>query len=271
MPQLAPKTLPAGKLDVVEFGRQLVTTGDLDPVYVVLHNAGLSKTELYKWLIPYWCFYHVGTACHIADHPYYWPTMAKAAASKDYPRSSERRHFRGAFAIKAVEKLAKVGWLRPIEQLIEGSPLTLSTVMKRVKTWYGFGDWIAFKVADMLERLDICKVTFTEADTFLFDSPREGATLVVEHNATHKVDDHPKWAMDYLSIHLGTLDAPPRKERKLNGQEYETILCKWKSHLSGHYTVGKDIHEVREGLLRFSKCRTSQALLAGGKKGGLWK
>jgi hypothetical protein len=78
------------------------------------------------------------------------------------------------------------------------------------------------------------------------------------------------WAYDRLIKELGDLRAPPRYERPINIQEVETILCKWKSHLSGHYELGKDIIEVRHGLLRYAKCKLSQHLLAAGKRGGIW-
>lgn len=271
----ASPTLPNGMQHVVDFGRQLVLTGDLDPVYVVLKHADMPPAKLHEWLLAYWCFYHVGTACRITDSKSYWGVMREAAANKKYPRSSERRHFRGAFAVRAVDYLSKVHVEDRFAALIDNSvdhrPLTLSVVMKRVKAWYGFGDWIAFKVADMLERLGIQQVQFDNADTFLFDSPKQGAQLVFEHyGGQSKTDNVPEWALEYLHAHLGHMQAPPGKERTLNGQEYETILCKWKSHLSGHYKVGKDVHEVRHGLLGYATCRTSQLLLQAGSKGGLW-
>lgn len=257
--------LEDGKLHVVDFGKQLVKTGDLDPVYIMLHNAQLPPKLLRQWLLAYWCFYHCGTACWIVSHDY-WPSMHRAAASCKYPRSSERRHFRGEFAVKAVKWLEK--FPGGIDYMFGGftegvQPKSLESVMKYVKTWYGFGDWIAFKVADMLERLDICQVSFTEADTFLFDSPREGAQLVYDKYAVAKQKEYDPavFALVFLGEQLGHMKAPPRHERRLNGQEYETVLCKWKSHLSGHYHVGKDIREIREGLLRFPRSNLSQKLL----------
>ena len=49
-------------LSVYDFGAQLLETKDLDPVYVMLHEADLGKPTLYRWLIAYWAFYHCGTA-----------------------------------------------------------------------------------------------------------------------------------------------------------------------------------------------------------------
>lgn len=252
------------QLSVVDFGRRLVETEDLDPVYCMLHNAQLEQRKLKRWLLAYLCFYHCGTASWIVDQPDYWFGMKMAASSKRWPRSSERRHFRGEFATKAVEALSASGVNNIFSMLTDAQPLALATMMKRVKTLYGFGDWIAFKVADVLERLGLCKILFHDADTFLFDSPKAGAELVVEKYATGGYRASlpaSQWAFDYLKRHLGDMEAPPRYERKLNGQEFETILCKWIAHMEGRYPVGKDITEIRHGLLKFSTCKTSQLLL----------
>jgi hypothetical protein len=39
----------------------------------------------------------------------------------------------------------------------------------------------------------------------------------------------------------------------VNVQEIETIFCKYKSYVKGHYHVGKDIHEIREALIYTQK------------------
>src|SRR5262245_42889310 len=97
------------KLSCYEFGRQLILTKDLDPVYVLLHHSKLGTTfpaMLHRWLMAYWCFYHVGTASWITyEGMGYWERMEQAASSKNYPRSPERRHFRGQNAIKSVAYL----------------------------------------------------------------------------------------------------------------------------------------------------------------------
>ncbi len=270
--------------DIFTFGKQLVETRDLDPVYVVVHQAirtgDLDKEKLAKWLLAYWCFYHVGTASWAIEQPDYWGAMHRAAGSKDYPRSSERRHFRAKNAIDSVTFLQETGipgLFDPFHKWKYGRDgVPLVEVMDYIQEWVGFGPWIAFKVADMLERLDIIDVTFKPEDVFrMFDAPKKGAEAMAEqlgYDSKHgrTATDVYLWAYNTLIDELGSLEAPPRYERTINIQEVETILCKWKSHLNGHYEVGKDIAEVRHGLLRFARCRTSQALLKAGGRGGLW-
>lgn len=263
-------------MGIYEFGRKLLETNDLDPVYVLLWNAGFSPNDLQRWLLAYWCFYHVGTASWITEgggEEAYWGRMFVAARSKSYPRSAERRHFRGANAEKSVTWLSSKGVAAIFAPL--SKPATVAEVMRYVGTWVGFGPWISFKVADMLERLNLVSIDFSDTGSWLYDSPRESAAILNTLEGEGEYDPpHDKgvgdWAIGRILSELEGMKAPPRYERLLNSQEAETILCKWKSYRNGHYHVGEDIASCRKGLLRFARCRLSQSLLQAGKRGRLW-
>ena len=265
-------------LELEDFGKSLLDAGDLDPVYVLLWNAELDRETTKKWLLAYWAFYHVGTASWITEQADYWRAFGAAARSKEYPRSPERRHFRGENAIKATAYLAAVGvddLFAEFERMDcesgEGG-IPLADVLEYVQEWVGFGPWISFKVADMLERLNICRIRFDTAAVALFDSPADGARLARERYDAERIDGQPDgdWAIERILEVLGDTLAPPRYERRINAQEAETILCKWKSHAGGHYEVGEDIKACRAGLLRYPRCKLSQRLLKAGVVGGLW-
>lgn len=263
MPSIEPE-----KLSIYAFGSKLLDANDLDPIYTLLWKAKFPREKLRKWLLSYWCFYHCGTASWIVDQSDYWKAMHTAAASKDYPRSPERRHFRAKNAVDSVT------WLeaRGIDKLFRPFKIckTLEQVMGWVKHWTGFGPWISFKVADMLERLDLCKIDFDSTSMFLFNSPKEGAELMWELNGksirTTNVQD---WAVRTLLEYFGDQKAPPRLERLINAQEVETILCKWKSYMKGHYKIGEDVEGCKHAL-EFRQGKTSRQLLKAGRIGGLW-
>lgn len=259
-------------MNIFTFGEQLLETNDLDPVYVLLHNAGFDRPKLKRWLVAYWCFYHVGTSSWIAHSENgYWDRFMEAAQSKDYPRCHERRHFRGANAIKSTTYLKSRGVENLFIPLLRPKEQTAEEAMERVKQWVGFGPWISFKVIDMLERLGLARIAFDTETIFLFDSPKEGAErLYTEFKRPVINTSVEAWAVEKILDRLGHHKAPPRYERLINGQEAETILCKWKSHTNGKYTVGEDVHSCRKGLLRFGRCRTSQQLIKAGHAGGLW-
>ena len=260
--------------DVLAFSRKLIQTQDLDPTYVVLWHANLKSEVRAKFLLAYFCFYHFGTASWITSQEDYWGSLLAAAATKEHPRSSERRHFRGQQAIKAVADLRGLR-LTPseiIEQLIgQNKKPSALEVMNRVKNHRGFGDWMAFKAADILERLGMCDIQFSAEDVFrMYESPRLGAELVAQQ---HGYTGEPcQFAYELLSSNLGNLLAPPRLERTINIQEIETCLCKYHSHYKGHYTVGKDIAEVKHALTlpQYEQLRLSKWLIKAGNKGGLW-
>jgi hypothetical protein len=270
-------------LDIYDFGKKLLNTKDLDPVYVLLHEASLCRDELRRWLVAYWCFYHVGTASWItsvSSEEQYWRRMQAAAHSKDYPRSSERRHFRGDNAKKSVTFLQNEGLDLLFNEFdkayYENRRLSCEEVIDYVQEWVGFGPWIAFKVADMLERLGLCEIEFDTQSITLFESPQKGAELLwqVEHGRTNFPSENVAgWAVARILQELQKekhIKAPPSYNRNLNIQEAETILCKWKSYMNSSYTIGEDIQHCREGLIRFARCRLSQVLLKAGKVGKLW-
>lgn len=277
--------MKSGKLDPFKFGRQLVTTLDLDPVYVVLWNSPLCQPvepwagpytlrqhRLAQWLMAYWCFYHMGTASWIVDQPDYWTALRTAAGSSDYPRGTERRHFRGDAALQSVTYLEERGLYRLLAPLRRPNAIySLGYVMQVVQGWRGFGPWIAFKVADMLERLGLVSIVFAPEDVFrMFDAPLKGAELMADLHGPARGEVY-RWALDKLLSKLSDLKAPPRHDRPLNVQEVETILCKWKSHMGGHYEVGKDTTEIEHALTHCSwKSQTAANLGAAGVTGGMW-
>jgi hypothetical protein len=264
--------------EVIRFGADLVQTEDLDPVYVALVKAKLPKGQLYRLLLAYFCFYHLGVSAFLSEQEgdTFWDIMEIAARNRlcdpndinfdlpegKWPRGAERRHFRGDKCVKAVQDLRAlskdkgdipghypehiVGLLFDISKMV-----TLEGLMKSVQVYPLFGPWIAFKIADTLERVLDAPIEFPNDLTLMYKEPRAALDML---------DVTPEYANERLLTFFGKNSAPPRYERKCNIQEVETILCKWKSSKGGHYYVGKDIHEIRTGLKGWGK--TADKLLA---------
>lgn len=255
-------------MGVYEFGAKLIETQDLDPVYVGLYGADLPRDQLRRWLTAYWMFYHVGAASWLSEHSVsdFWFRMDVAARndlsprleglpSDRWPRAAERRHFRGPKCVAAVE------WFRdharrpeaPVEAL--EIQRTQQGVMDAVKRWPMHGSWIAFKAADMLERVVGIPLEIEPDIGLVYSEPRKSLDmLAAENNST------PEAVYAALSGHFKAFQAPPRRERLCGPLEVETILCKHKSHRNGHYTVGKDIAEVHHALAGWGE--TANRLLA---------
>lgn len=254
------------KLDIQEFGDALLRTQDLDPVYVGLVGAKLSRPQMARWLLAYWCFYHVGVASWLSawEDQDYWYWMLIAARNNSsprdvqlrfdrWPRAAERRHFRGVVCVRAVEWLSQ---FRP-EELVMGLAAsglrTEKELMAVVKVWPLFGPWIAFKAADMMERVWGLPLKFDQDLALLYAEPRAALDMLASSSGKSAATVYHK-----LLTYFGPRLAPPGG-RKCGPQEVETILCKWKSQMGGHYHVGKDIHEQRMALQGWG--RTAQLVL----------
>jgi hypothetical protein len=255
------------RLDIYKFGEHLLLTEDLDPVYVALKDLGLDDGQLRRWLLAYWCFYSAGFASWASSMTgeQYWSAMFTAAKNVDpaptggrWPRGHERRHFRGDAALKAVGALRERYGQRPeamVDYCAEGAPC-FHTVMDRVREHVLFGPWIAFKVADMTDRVIGEHVDFTEKAVFMFKDPYKSAILLwrqtcnLPENAK-PIDDKAvvHQVAQHVEKHFASYNAPPFYDRPVNLQEVETILCKWKSHMNGHYPLFNDIRDIRDGLM----------------------
>ncbi len=260
------------RLPIEEFGRQLILSGDLDPVYIALPNAIEDDAQQSRWLIAYWCFYHCGVASWLSERKgaAFWEGMLEAAANASaaptggrWPRGSERRHFRGAAAIKAVLALEKRYGEHP-EQMVKYISMDGMTrptmtipyvkIAERVQEHLLFGPWIAFKIADMLERINGVPVNFDEAAVFMFKDPARAAEMFYREKvglpdtAKIKTAKIIPEVVDYLTKEFNDLSAPPLRDRPIGLQEVETVLCCWKSHMNGHYPLFNDIDEIRAGV-----------------------
>jgi len=269
----APRVPPYEVLPVEDFGRQLLASGDLDPVYVALHrmreSEHLDAEQLQRWLVAYWCCYHVGASCWLSQHAGrgFWQALLLAARNQEaaptggrWPRAAERRHWRGEAAERCVHDLATQypnGPQHLVSYIISTSvwPMPFAELRQRVKRHHLFGDWIAFKVGDMLDRVLETPVDFSRASVFMYRDPAEAALMVWRAKMQLPDSARPKnrqaaldGVVDYLLDVFKDYKAPPRMDRPVGLQEVETILCCWKSHVRGHYPLFNDIDEIREGL-----------------------
>lgn len=263
------------RLSIEDFGARLLDIGDLDPVYVALNRVEWSQEKRDRFLVAYWCLYHVGLSCWLSDQTDagFWVQLKEAAINDRpspiggrWPRAAERRHWRGANALRSVESIMSKGHVIAFDMvhyIAHGYPPeaepTYASVTRRVQEYSAFGPWIAFKVADMLERCCGVPVVFGLNDA-MYESPRQAALRLFRERigapADAKVKDETA-AVQGVVHHLLNVfkdhDAPPGGGRKVGYQEVETILCKWQSHMNGHYPVGNDLVEIAEGLQAWTR------------------
>lgn len=246
--------------EALTFGEQLIMTGDLDPIYIHLKNTvdigafGQNGHPMKRWLLAYSMFYHAGVA--EASYNYrgseFWDFMKSgipAESAGGFPRSEERRHFRGYTAQEAIRQMSEY---EP-EAIVNSWYVdpTFAGVVKNVQRLKFYGPWIAFKLADMGERVLGLPIDFTNCELGIYREPRMGAALIKYGDSNHslltaELYEVCRWIIDSLNA-IG-MKAPPGYDRPINVQEAETILCKFKSYKKGHYYVGKDNEAVAKAL-----------------------
>lgn len=257
------------KLSIQDFGRELLMSNDLDPVYVALLRVPWTRDRKYRWLVAYWCFYDCGVATYLSEFEdrAFWDGMKVAAENTTempiggrWKRAAERRHFRGRAATDGVAML-RTRYDRP-EQMVyyvigkdTGKMRTFKDIAARVKEHAAFGPWMAFKVADMLDRVIGVSIDFDKAAIFMFKDPVKAVLMLWRLKTGYGEKAKPKnlaavinEVVDTLTKEFGGFLAPPAEDRPVGLQEVETVLCKWKSHMNGHYPLGKDTREIRDGL-----------------------
>lgn len=275
------------RLEIEDFGRQLIVSGDLDPVYIALPAAVPDINQRHRWLIAYWCFYHCGVASYLSEfkgEDDFWSRMMEAATNETtapgggrWPRAKERRHFRGEAAINAVAKLRNTYGADPekmVRYITSDCPSERATpyisIADRAQEHPLFGPWIAFKIADMAERVLGIPVDFTEAEVFMFKDPVRATVMLWRQRHGLPDTSEPKdlnhvihEVVKHLTSTFSDLVAPPLGDRPIGLQEVETVLCKWKSHMNGHYPLYNDIDEIGEGVREWANVsKTAQAFVA---------
>lgn len=279
------------RLPLVEFSQHLLATGDLDPVYVALNRlqrgvfGDTGPVQRNRWLTAYCAFYHVGAACWLSEKQGddFWHWMIYAAANKDtrptptnerWPRAKERRHFRGGQAIRAVDDW-KARWPAPEDMFahIAGHggyagprPQPFAAVRARALAHLSVGEWLSFKMVDLVDACCGERVDQSDAAPFLYDAPRK-MMLKYWRDAqglpdTAKPKDERvvlEGVMEHVGRKIGPYKLPHDRERTLDRFALETCFCKWGSHLSGHYPLFNDIDEISHGLEPWAKVSQTAA------------
>jgi len=132
--------------------------------------------------------------------------------------------------------------------------MDIASVVGRVATLPGFGQWSAFKVADMIDATLGATVEQDNISMFLYDTPRASIIECWERGEVPRRSNHPDPAlgladaMTWLRQHLSDVTIPHKVGQPPDNFSLETVWCKYKSHRDGHYPPFKDCVEIAAGL-----------------------
>lgn len=254
-------------LSIEEFGAHLLTTGDLDPVYIALNRCAFSDEVRNRWLIAYCAFYHCGVASYISqfEGKLFWDIMMSAAENKvpaptgsRWSRSSERRHFRGQQAIKGIEDWQSKFPYHPetmMDYIAQSAP-SFTDVCERAKAFRSVGNWLSFKIADLIDACMDIEIDQSDVMLFMYETPRNSLLRLWrernQYNENVKPKDEDKvikGMVEYYTKGFKDFECPHKPGKPVDMFCQETIYCKYQSHLNGHYPLYNDIDEISHGLM----------------------
>lgn len=228
------------------FSAALISSGDLDPDYLVLkeiakqHN--FSKEETLNWILHKLFIYDTASE---------YKVIFQGADIERVRLGAERRKNKQ----NTVKQLNAVleGFHLPAPVWNGEADYPYSAFKADVTKFAGIGDWAAWKLADLLENVMGIKINFNNVDfRSAYQFPLKGLCRVND-----EADDYVSKLSDDLTYNvfmhcaikqLGFVNdfVTPCGQRKINMQEIETCLCKYHSYLSGHYKIGQDSRHLVE-------------------------
>ena len=232
-----------------DFGADLILTYDLDPIYPMVVAADMDDDMRKRWCLAYWCFYHAGVSSVVAERSskYFYEEMRSQVTNK-CPRGMERRYFYGNLAWNTIEGLDNFG---SPEQVVDMMTLQsdFQSANVTIQEFYGFGSWIAWKIADMADRVLQIELDFSDTNLNMYKDPKQGAAYILKGDKHDHIDEWElEWVVNWMEDEFAGLLAPPFQDRPINIQEVETVLCKYKAHCFGFYPYGNDTIHVAKAL-----------------------
>lgn len=230
------------------FARELVTTGELDPMYTMLYRArALKGDEWVKQFSMYFLmFYESSKAVEFASLPQdvFWEAIDDMY--DDLPRGSERRYFRGAKGRDSIQSLQALGSpVAAFDTPVQARTLPAFRTALRAANIVGFGDYFALKWADYQDCIFQTGIDFTDLHKYLPDPPLKCLKTVFPEMSHEK-------ALGEITSWISDMDDPFSGLRKCGRSEAETVACAIPSYLIKHrYKMGDDIKKYREQLKNY--------------------
>lgn len=262
--ELAQSVFPQSPEGWREFSDLLFKTQDADPGYMLLHRADVPYSQKLRYVLAWCTFYNPGIAALASQ--YQGDTFYRFL-HKLYPtakRASERRHFRGAAGLNALNQW-QTKWKNP-EALVESCfGATYMDVRRNMKNVAQMGDYFYWKLADIQDTVFGHYVDFTGAERYMPKVPKEGAVLLAGI-------EHPVLGAGLQEI-VGTVtdhvkrQKHPFQGRKLALQEAETVCCVYKQHVNGSHHIG---FRTAKAVRRLQGVRDQNPALVDKYLDGVW-
>lgn len=247
-------------MDIFEFGDAKLAAKDIDPLYYALHHSGWPREKLCRYTLAFVSFDLAGLACQVVDagKKNFWDAMRTAGAGK--LRGAPRRYFFPKLVDDTMHLLEKE--YLDAERCLDALRGPFAQAEREMSWWPYYGPTAIFKLCDMAERVCGVPVDFSSV------TPKQ---LMSNSMVTKGVDKamvglfkdgtDPAELFELMRKYRWKTKAGPDYLRKLNMQEFETILCYY-SHDDGKnkHLPGMDIENIRAELTGWGK--TAEGLIA---------
>lgn len=252
MPNVADKRFEA----FVDFGRRMLSSADIDPVYPVLKRIVDEKPTSQRsgdWLVVlYLAYYNVASACEVWLR---YPEPDDALLHDHYmlkrPTGTERR------GLRVPEKMAThlATWVHgvssvPFDQLrsyMGTNPFRNDYLIAEYLEAFPYnGRWASYKGCEVLHKVLGFPNAARDAGHAHSSGPRQGLGLFYR-----PVPGNTDKAVRELNAQTDDLlDRCGHAGLKLNVEELETLLCDFHSAAHGRYYVGHDADLMWEQAMK---------------------
>lgn len=224
------------------FGMFLFSQREADPGYYIvdaLRENGIELAQLMRFCVAWVSFYNLGIAAQASElqGKKFYDLLRKL-----YPtakRASERRHFRGAAGLTAIDQWQKK-WPKPeglAEHIISGAP-NMGDIRSACDTVPQMGDYFKWKWGDLSEVLLQTPMLFRGWENQSPKVPQQGAALIAQEAGRPDLSTERVYRSMAKQMRERRVHSPYATWRDFDVQDAETICCVYKQYRSGGYVPG---------------------------------
>lgn len=249
--------------DLIHFGKCLLHTEDLDPVYPLMYkwlaNKNASMEERLWAIFVYMNWYSLPSTIYIFDK---WNTYSQAwndsgfyqyiqTEGNNLPIGMERRGFRGGRLgigmTKSMKYLGDIFLQTYIEKFLIKDPYqsrkNIEKGLQKIPNW---GTWASFKICDLLQYVAGYKNEIKCPDMSLKGRTQYEAFKYILATDNKNIEDLNEAGF----ILAGLVD---KQIPNITQDILETMICKFHAICGGFYAIGQDIWDDKERLEKIEK------------------
>ncbi len=229
-----------------QFARELVTTGELDPIYTMAYRARDVKGDAWvqRFLLYMLMFYDARGAAIAAEENDFWKYVREHYDTA--VRGSERRYFRGVAGIASYTSLQALGTPESVFQIpFQARVLPEFSKALAARNIAGFGDYFMLKWADYAANVFLTGLDYKDLPRMLPGPPLKCVkSLFPDRSVLEGMIEIWSWIWGMPDPFSGT--------KPCGLSEAETVACAIPSYLiKKRYQMGDDIKKYRGQLKDF--------------------